>query len=123
MEVNVRQDKGFTLIELLVSLLIISVIFLALLHSLILCIQYNVVNSMKNEAIRIAQECAEQLRVGKSCPESVEKRFRNFSVNFSIEAPDPANFISGTNQAKITVSYTYKGRDYSYSLTTIIYRE
>ncbi len=117
------NDKGFTLIELLVSILIISVVFIALLHSLILCMRYNMLNNLRNEAAKIAQGCAEQIRIGQSCPNLIIRNFRKFSVTYNISAPNPATFSSGTNDVAITVSYSYGGKDYSYTIRTVIYKE
>ncbi len=125
MEVHVvsNSKKGFTLVELLVSILIMSVMFLALLHSLSLYVKYNTLNTLRNEAIKIAQGCAEQIRSGQSCSPAITKRFRQFSITYSISAPNPALFSSGTNNVTITVSYSFGGRNYSYSLSTVVYKE
>jgi len=117
------SNKGFTLIEVIMSILIISVVFLALLHSLILCMRYNLLNNLRNEAAKIAQGCAEQIRIGQSCPNIIIKNFRKFSVTYNISAPNPATFSSGINEVAITVSYTYGGKNYSYAVRTVIYKE
>jgi len=123
MEAHVRLNKGFTLVELLVSMLILSIMFLALLHSLTIYMQHNMLNTLRNEAIKIAQGCAEQIRVGQTCSNTVIKNFRKFSVTFNVSAPDPNSFSSGTNSVTITVSYTYANKNYSYVLRTVAYKE
>ncbi len=117
------SKKGFTLVELLVSILIMSVMFLAILHSLSLYVRYNVLNTLRNEAINIAQGCAEQIRIGQSCPATITKSFRKFSITYSISAPDPDSFSTGINNVTITVRYSFGGKTYSYSLNTVVYKE
>ncbi len=116
------NKKGFTIVELLISILIMSVVFLALLHSMTIYMKYNMLTNLRNEAIKIAQDCAERLRVGQSCPDSVIRNFRKFSITFNITAPDPATFNSGANDVIVQVTYDYSGRSYSYNVRTTIYR-
>ena len=123
MEAHASSNRGFTLVELLVSMLIMSIMFLALLHSLTIYMRHNMLNTLRNEAIKIAQGCAEQIRTGQSCPNTVTKNYRNFSVTFNISAPDPNSFSSGANSVTITVSYTYAKKNYSYILRTVAYKE
>lgn len=117
------NNKGFTLTELLVSILIMSVMFLALLHSLTIYMRYNMLNTLRNEAVKIAQGCAEQIRIGQSCPASITKNFRKFSIRYTITAPNPSTFSSGTNNTTIRVTYSYAGKNYSYALRTVVYKE
>ena len=117
------NNKGFTLIELLVSILIMSIMFLALLHSLTIYMKYNMLNTLRNEAVKIAQGCAEQIRTGQSCSSSITKNFRKFSITYSISAPNPATFSSGTNDVTIIVRYNYGNKNYSYVIRTVVYKE
>ena len=117
------NNRGFTLVELLISILIMAVMFIALLHSLTMYMQYNMLNTLRDEAVKIAQGCAEQIRTGQSCSASTTKNFRKFSITYNITAPNPATFSSGTNNTTITVSYSYAGKNYSYTLRTVIYKE
>ena len=80
-------------------------------------------NTLRNEAVKIAQGCAEQIRTQQSCSSSVTKNFRQFSITYNISAPNPTSFSSGTNNATITVSYSYAGKNYSYTLRTVVYKE
>lgn len=117
------NEKGFTLIEVLVSLVILTVISVAVLKSLSLYAGQNVENTLRDEAVEIAQECAERLRLNQACSTPVTRNFRNFSVQYNIVAPNPTSFSSGTNTASIQVTYSYKSRNYSYSLNTVVYRQ
>ena len=117
------NNKGFTIIELLVSILIMSIMFLALLHSLTIYMKYNMLNTLRNEAVKIAQGCAEQIRTGQSCSSSITKNFRKFSISYNISAPNPATFSSGTNDVTITVRYNYGNKNHSYVIRTVVYKE
>ncbi len=118
-----NNKKGFTIVELLISMLILSIILIALTHSLAVYMQYNVINTLRNEAIKIAQGCAEKIRTGQSCSNSITVNFRKFTVRFNITAPNPVTFSSGTNDVLINVNYRYGKKTYSYTLRTVIYKE
>lgn len=118
---NVRYDKqGYSLVEVLVSLLIMMIILLGLLESMRLYVRYNLKNTLKNEAVRIAQECAARLRNGQNCT-NVVRRFRNFQVGFTVSTAT-APISSSLENATITVEYNYGGTQYSYTLHTVIKR-
>ncbi|WP_022670306.1 type II secretion system protein [Hippea alviniae] len=120
---SVKTIKGFTLVELLVSIVIALIVFVALSKALVVYTKYNVLNSLRNYAITIAQSCINNLRSGHKCSDNVSVRYRNFTEVFKITAPDPLGFDSGSyNSVVVTVSYKYGGNDYSYSITTTVYK-
>ncbi len=153
MEVNAKKSKGFTLVEALVALVILAILLLGLLAGLLTAVRYNLVNNLRDEAKNIALECAENIRnsdftslttgsvsceaskpvvvsspctdigtrISASTPEMVRRKKRNAEVNYTIGWD-----ISGSGnvrQVRITVCWTYAGRSYSHSLTTLVSRE
>ncbi len=118
---SARSDKsGYSLVEVLVSLLIMMIILLGLLESMRLYISYNLKNTLKNEAVRIAQECAARLRNGQNCT-NVVRRFRNFQVEFTVSTAI-APLSSSLENATVNVEYNYGGTHYTYTLYTVIKR-
>ncbi len=117
-------NKGFTLIELLISMIIVLIIFLALDKALILYTKINVLNALRNEAITLAQSCVEDLRVGNDCPDNYTFNYRNYAVDYIINAPDVNSLDNGTtNNIAVTVSYSYAGSNFLYEIETVIYKD
>lgn len=125
MEVHAKlNSKAFTLIELLVSMVIILIVFLALAKSLIFYTHNNVRTSLRNEAVKIAQDCLEEMRAGQSCSDNVTAQYRNYSVIFTINSPKISSLASGTaNNVTISVSYSYLNNNFSYNLKTVVYKQ
>lgn len=117
------HSKGFTLIELLISMVIVLIVFLALDKALILYTKINVLNALRNEAIVLAQSCVENLRSGVDCPDNYTFNYRNYTVDYTINAPKVSSFDNGTtNNVTVTVNYSYAGANFSYKIGTVIYK-
>ena len=134
MQQSLGHNNAFTLVEVLVSMVIMAIIFLALLQSITIYMRENLANSIRDEAVKVAQECAESLRNLEKCTSSsssnstitdtISRKFRSFTQNFTITYSNPDKFNSGTNNATITVSYEYpKGKSHIYQLQTVVYKK
>ena len=124
--VKTNRNKGFSLIELLVAIVIVLVVFLALAYALTVYNQLNVLNALRNEAVKTAQSCVESMRVMQICPKEDNVRYRNYTMTYAIQTQpqDPNNFVKGTvNDLTVNVSYDYKGKHYTYTLQTKVYRD
>ncbi len=120
---NALRSRGFTLIELLISMVIVLIVFLALDKALILYIKINVLNALRNEAITLAQSCVEDLRVGNNCPDNYTFVYRNYTVNYIINAPAVNSLDNGTaDNVSVTVNYSYAGSNFSYKINTMVYK-
>ena len=128
MEVGVNtknKTNGFTLVEILVSILLLTVVLLGIVQSLAIYTRQNIRNIVRDEAVRIAQECMENLRNNYNCNSTVTKNFRNFSITYQISAPDVATFTSGNNNVQVSVTYTYppsSSRTYTYTINSVVYK-
>jgi type IV pilus assembly protein PilV len=79
------DNKGFTLIELMVSVVILTVGLLALLQSVNLAINHNMVNELRLEGTQVAdEELAKELAKG-----STEVGFAAISTTTVINDPNP----------------------------------
>ena len=117
------RSRGFTIIELLISMVIVLIVFLALDKALILYTKINVLNALRNEAIVLAQSCVEDLRVGENCPDNYTFNYRNYTVDYIINAPNIDSLDNGTtNDITVTVNYSYAGSNFLYKVETVIYK-
>ena len=112
-----RDPRGFSLVEMLVALLILSVSILGMTSLTLTTIRTNVENDLRNAAIRLTSEVAEDLgalpiedvvATPVGSPETRQVSIRGTNVAFTIARV----VIPRTNdlrQVNITVGYTYKG--------------
>ena len=142
----IRSDKGFTLIEALVALVILAIVLLGLLAGLIVTLQYNLLNFMREEAGSVAQECIENIRsipftdipeVNIGCNDTttvpvstpclntggvniVNRQVRNTSVSYRVgwSVTDRTNI----KEINVEVCWIYQGRNYTYSVKTFVGR-
>ena len=136
MEQIVRLDNsnrnGFTLIEVLISILLLLIISLALLQAMGYFVIKTTENNLRNEAIKIAQECAEKIRhldqcipgaTGNPVNGTITRKIGNANYNFNLIYTNPDSFDSGNNYVSIIVKYNYRGKDHSYNIVTTVYKE
>ena len=142
----IQSDKGFTLIEALVALVILAIVLLGLLAGLIVTLQYNLLNFMREEAGSVAQECIENIRsmpftdiqvVNIDCNDTttipvstpclntggvniVNRQVRNASVSYRVgwSVTDRTNI----KEIDVEVCWNYQGRNYTYSVKTFVGR-
>ena len=145
METNAIQDrsrKGFTIVEVLVALTIFAIMLLGLYYSLIVSYKYSVANLLRDEAIRVAQEEMERLRIisfdnvtqnqlnpprliecNATDPQaSIERQIRNsrfrFGKYFEVSIID-----QNLKRVKLTVCWRYRGTKHQYSVESVIRKE
>ncbi len=130
------NNKGVTLIEMMISLVILLVVSLALMQTSILGMKTNAQNVVRDEAVNVAEMRINQLR---SLPFPVApaindltatinaldtqqtRTFRGFTTTYA-----PSRTVTDLNadskQITISVSWTYGGRAFSHTVTTIMRR-
>jgi len=135
MEQIVKSDNkhhGFTLIEVLISILLLLIISLGLLGAMNYFITKTIENNLRNEAIKIAQECAEKLRHFNKCTSNatenpahgnITRRVGNSVYTFEISYTNPDSFQHGNNQVAILVKYRYRGKEYTYVIRTTVFKK
>lgn len=119
----IKEKKGFTLIEVLVSMLILTLVLLTLVQSLATYIRSNVNNLVRDEAVKIAQDCIENIRSGIECEDNATKKFRNFSLTFAIDS-NSTPLDSGNSQVQVIVTYKYPPNSNStktYTINTVVH--
>ncbi len=136
MEQTVRLDNhsknGFTLIEVLISILLLLIISLALLQAMGYFVIKSTENNLRNEAIKIAQECAEKIRhldqcipgaTGNPVNGTITRKIGNANYSFTVIYTNPNSFNSGNNHVSIIVKYNYRGKEHNYNIVTTVYKE
>jgi len=122
-----KNNKGFTLVESLVALVILAIALLGLLTGLMVAIDINTRNILRDEAVKIADEYGEICRndITKCTPSTEERQFRNFKRQYNVDIRiDNPTVTSGSNiNAKIvtiTVTWQYRGKNYSHTIKTAV---
>lgn len=124
------NKAGFTLVEVLVSLVILAVGLLGSLVGVMAVLNGNLGNLMREEAVKIAQERAEQARnmpyasiQNIVTPATVNRTIRKATVPFTVTTTRTAATGYGTSEMQkvnIKVAWKLKSSTHSYTLETIV---
>lgn len=132
----VTDKKGFTLIELLVSMLVLSLGMMAMLDGIGNYIRINIDNSMRNEAMRIAETTLETLRNSRFddvqagsvvIPATEQRRFRNIAVTYNVNwVRQNLSIVNGSPVSvaiQVNVTWTHRGVNHRHDAATIMSTE
>jgi competence protein ComGC len=131
-----NNNKGATLLEMLISLLILLIVSLALTQSALLGISTNVINSLRDEAVNVADMRMNQLEslpftstvtdpgLAPGCaPETgIARNLRRITMTYT-----PTRCITDIDadnkQIAITVAWNYKGIAYTHGTVSIMRKQ
>lgn len=132
------NNKGVTLIEMMFALVILLIASLALMQTALLGISTNVQNTLRDEAVSVAEMRINELTSrpftasvtdpwldapGTTPAETVVPRtFRGFTVHYT-PTRTITNISPTSKQITITITWDYKGRSYTHGVTTIMRRQ
>ena len=126
-----RDERGMSLIELLISLLLLSIVSLALIQSALVAINVNVVNELRDEAVSVAEQRMNELRntpfsasdmqvnsPGGATEAPVMKKVRAAATPFTIKRV--VSQVGVNRQVTLTVTWYYKNVNYQHSVSTVL---
>ncbi len=124
------NNKGMTLIEMLIALMLLLITSLAMMQTSLLAIQTNLVNSLRDEAVSIAELRMNELRnlqfddLTPTAPTGaaeapITRNMRAASFSFGLRRT-VADINLDTKQVTVTVNWSYKNVPYTHSITTVL---
>jgi prepilin-type N-terminal cleavage/methylation domain-containing protein len=124
------NNKGMTLIEMLIALTLLLITSLAMMQTSLLAIQTNLVNSLRDEAVNVAELRMNELRnlqfdsltfTGATgvVEAPITRNIRAASFSFGLRRT-VADINLDTKQVTVTVTWSYKSVPYTHSITTIL---
>ena len=129
---TLRNKKGFTLVEVLVTLLILAFGLLASVVGIMAGVDHVMLNEMRSEAIKIAQEQEEAVRnmnytniAAIPSPQTITRQIRKALVNYNVtnKVSSPNGGVApgyGARLVEFRVSWTFKNTSHSCDLQTIV---
>lgn len=127
------DDKGFTLAEVMVAIMILMVGLLALLQATNFAMSHNLNNQLRTEAIAygdeiMARELAKPFALISTAyhcqpqngciQESAQRQIGYGFVTYNVNRVN-SSVTTNTTSVQVTVSWTYKGVNYSHSLSSL----
>jgi len=130
------NKKGVTLIEMMISLLIIMIVFLALMQTTVIGISTNLQNSLRDEAVGIAEMRMNELKslrftdssvdanlgAGITAEAVVSRNIRGFSINYS-PTRTIADISLDSKQITISIAWIYKNQNYTHAIISIMRKQ
>lgn len=138
-----RNELGMSLIEVLIAMVLLLIVGLALMQTANVALLENVKNTVRDEAISVAEVTMNDLRArswtaipvymdselnntfGVLVPATtptVTRHFRNFQIDYGIRK---AITDVGTDikQVTVEVKWTTRGQEYNHTITNIVRKQ
>jgi prepilin-type N-terminal cleavage/methylation domain-containing protein len=116
-------QHGVSLVEVMISLVILLFVFMGLIQAALLSIDSNIRNEIRDEAVRIASEDMARRRAsfGVDSVRNINRTFRNLMIAFRSNTFRSGNLIDvDSEQVTVTVTWTYKGENFTHSIISIV---
>jgi type IV pilus assembly protein PilV len=126
------NNKGMSLLEVMIAIVFLMVVSLALVQTSLLGFQENLRNSLREEAVRIADQRIGELRSrtytqtfidpllnAGATTVTVARNLRSFQKDYSVTTTI-TDLSTDNKQITAKVDWTYKGSTFSHSTTVIL---
>ncbi len=122
--------KGLSLVEVMMAFLVLLVTSLALMQTALVSIESNMKNVLRDEAASVAEQRLNDARStpfdavvsDPTPPVVINRTLKNMQVSYNTTMV--VNTLDVTNkQVGVTVTWPWKGVNYTHSATTIIRRQ
>jgi len=123
------NNKAFTIIEAVIALFILLIVVLGLLYSLNLSINVNMQNTLRNNALRIAQSQTDEILnnafnnrpIKAPYTKTIGVQINNFVQNYTVSVEPSVGPQQEVVLYTITVSWIYKGQTYYHTQNTAVH--
>jgi Tfp pilus assembly protein PilV len=129
-----QNSRAFTLIEVIIAMFILMVGMLALLNTAAVIIENNLVNIIRDEAVKVGDQKMDELRNTSLAPTAwscaaTSRVFRSVTTEFNVCARVTNLSSDGnTKQVDVAVGWNHKGtgalsptgRKYQHSLSSVV---
>ncbi len=133
---SVLQDsKGMSLVEVMIAILLLFIVSVALMQTSLLGFQQNTRNSMREEAVRIADQIVGDLRArtytlattdplltAGTTSATVTRNLRSFQANFATTT-NITDISPENKQVTVRVDWAFRGSNYSHITNAILGRK
>jgi type IV pilus assembly protein PilV len=131
MTMNPCDKRGFTLIEVMVTLVILAFGMMASIVGIMATLDHNMINEMRNEAIKIAQEQEEAVRntpyvniaLISTQPQQIYRQVRKQQVLYNVTCVRTVygGSVYGITSVQFTVTWNFKKLpQFIYVLQTLV---
>ena len=118
------KNSGFTLVEVMIAVFILMVGLLALLQSVNVAISQNLVNTLRDEGVSIAEQKMNEAKsipfdsmTGASTTYTVTRQVRSTSRDYTVIRKITS--FSSTKKIQVLVNWTFKGSQYQHQLASM----
>ena len=134
---NNNKNKGSTLLEMLMALMILLVVSLALTQSALVGISTNMQNSLRDEAVNVADMRMSQLEslpftdaftdpgLAATPPVTetgITRNLRHFTITYT-PTRTITDISADSKQIAIAVAWMYKGKAYTHGTISIVRKQ
>lgn len=125
-----QNNKGLTLVEVLIAMLVLLFASIAMMQTALVSIDANMINVLRDEAIRIAEEQMNKTRntnfdalVAGTTTVPVTRDLRKITAFSYTVTRTIADLNPDNKRIDITVEWTWKGNPYTHEITSILRRQ
>lgn len=140
-----KDKKGLTLIEVIISLAVLLIVFLGMMQTVAISVNFNVKNTLRDEAVKIAEERMNALKSTSfsdailnttggayvlddvdpntiGVQSTVTRSFRNFDIVFtSTKRVEDIN--TDNKRVNIRISWAWKAENYTHEIEMMLVQE